>query len=57
MKRSTYQPAKRRMRKTGESPYARHNKGEYIYSAEYRSWRSQFKARTPRKEENARANV
>lgn len=38
-------PAKRRDRKTGLSPYARHNKWPYEYSAAYKAWRAQFKRR------------
>lgn len=29
---------RRRDRKTGESPYAKHGKREYAYSANYREW-------------------
>lgn len=28
----------RRSRRSGQSPYARHGKREYIYSQAYRSW-------------------
>lgn len=32
-----YKP-KRRDRSTGQSPYARHSKAPYVYSAAYRDW-------------------
>ena len=35
-------PAKRRDRKTGESPYMKYGKAPYRYSAEYRSWKSHY---------------
>ena len=36
-------PRSRRARKTGQSPYQRHGKAPHYYSAEYQSWRSQFR--------------
>jgi len=36
MKRRTGQPKKRRDRKSGQSPYKRHNKSEYPYPAALR---------------------
>jgi hypothetical protein len=38
-------PKKRRNRKTGLSPYVRHAKREFAYSAAYMSWKSGFVAR------------
>lgn len=32
-------PAKRRDRSTGQSPYVRHRKREYLYSQRYREWK------------------
>lgn len=52
------QSAKRRNRKTGESPYCKKSqgwrKGEYRYSAAYYTWRSRF-VRQATKEEQRRA--
>lgn len=48
MKRNN--PAKRKDRRTGMSPYARHGKREYLYSGAYQEWRAQFVKR----ERNAR---
>lgn len=42
MKRT--QPRKLRDRRTGMSPYARHGKRPYAYSAEYEQWKLHAKA-------------
>lgn len=41
---------KRRMRRVGQSPYARHKKVPFTYSAEYNSWKAKMLGRTQRKE-------
>lgn len=52
MKRN--KPAKRRDRKTGESPYAKHKKTPYRYSTAYHEWRSRTLRRAGREVEARR---
>jgi hypothetical protein len=41
---------KRRDRKSGESPYARHRKREYSYSSQYHEWRRSVTGKASRAE-------
>jgi hypothetical protein len=43
MKRRSYQAKRRRDRKSGQSPYAKHGKREYDYSNAYKAWKHQFR--------------
>lgn len=36
---------KRRQRRTGMSPWARHNKREYVYSSAYQQWAIEYRPR------------
>jgi hypothetical protein len=48
-------PAKRRDRRTGLSPYQRHGKREYRYSASYYAWKARFVRKAARENADGRA--
>lgn len=43
-------PTRRRDRKTGQSPYAKHNKRPCAYSHEYNEWKDHLVGRAKRQE-------
>ena len=55
MKRN--KPAKRRDRRTGESPYARHHKREFLYSSGYYDWRRKHTAKKANAEKEHRPSA